>query len=163
MSRTSLRRSPSCRTSPMLFENQEEAEFRLSEGVVLWNGLLFYPRTIGYHDGEIIYWGVRVGSDGVLDRDLRSLVADQIVEGTPYLCENKWLLGAKLTDPGFNEFEPFPIGYVYYQGMPTYCQRMPTRMTTQSLTPHALVFSRLRLSLSEEPFFQHPGGSFNFD
>lgn len=148
----------------MLFESIEEAEFRLNDGVMLWNGLLFSPRGIGVVAGEMLFYGLRVGTDAHISRAMMSGgEAEAAADGRPFLSEDKSVLIAGVTDPGFNEFEPFPIGYVYYDSLPMYCQRMPTRLVSQGLTRSALVFSRLRLSLSEDPslIFGNSGISFS--
>lgn len=119
---------------PNVFETLDDAQRRLSNGIVK------------YGDNEFYYVNeVRsVTKDSIYRLYLTTLPSDRLrYDDRPNLPEDHEdfmevvggkFIRKKIDSPKFNKFRPFPLGMVNYEGNVAYVTRVPTRHTQQSLS-----------------------------
>lgn len=124
----------------MLFESYSEAEYRLSGSYITYNGRFCQVHSVSSMiDGYLLrLLPLILTEEERLSTDTRGpSSAEDCPEGGRFSCG---FLFVRPDDPGLNEFEPAPIGYVVAGGRLFYCQRVPTRSIYLGLTRAALSF-----------------------
>lgn len=141
---------------PNFYETIAEAEMRLNQTIVMYDGEPYFVLCICGHK-----------SDGILRMYLDSLshpkgVAIRRIPGIPYEWYDEgantrgkmmddWLekhpdegvIRKMMNSPAFDKFRPFPLGMCNYNGNVIYVERQPTRHTQQGLTGSMLSQSPL--------------------
>jgi hypothetical protein len=138
------------------YESIKEAEMRIQDTVVLYDGQPYYVLLVSDHKKDGIF---RAYLDPLFHPDGPAFnrIGDMPYTGYPGLDDNglcrggrfdKWLDTAKgkesgvirkmMNSPAFDKFRPFPLGMCNHGGKVYYIERQPTRHTQQGLTPQML-------------------------
>jgi hypothetical protein len=143
------------------YENIKEAEMRLKNTVVLYDGEPYYVVNICDHKADGIFRvyldptgqkeglscsrfpGCPVGSSW--DPNLGPTRGDAMDKWMELNPKNK-ILRKMMNSPSFNKFRPYPLGMVNKDGGVTYAERHPTRKTEQGLTNNMLVTNPVSVS-----------------
>lgn len=154
------------------YETVKEANMRLQNTVILYEGLPYYVLCVDNHKADGIF---RIYLDPVSpDKDLEV----EVVPGIPYIwhTEGGVSVGMKMDEylnnhpdsrikrkmmnsPGFNKFRPFPLGMVNLDHEVFYAERRPTRHTHQGLTKDMVLTTRV--TETGENFKGYPGNRLN--
>lgn len=147
------------------YENIKEAEMRLTNTVILYDGDPYYVLCISDHkqDGilrmyldplgresgmlvisEMNRKGISVPFEWYQDgpsSPTRGQKMDEFLDKYP----DCGIIRKMMNSPLFNKFRPFPIGMANVRGSVTYIERQPTRHTQQGLTPQMMVQTSIGL------------------
>ncbi len=141
---------------PNFYENLKEAQMRLVNTIVLYDGEPYYVLAITDHkkDGIFRVYMDKMGQpEGMLHQNTHvpydwhdepggMSKGDKLDE---WLSKNegKGILRKQMNSPLFNKFRPFPIGMCNNHGTVVYIERSPTRNTQQGLMPNMLSYYEL--------------------
>lgn len=142
------------------YETVKEAEMRLVNTIVLYDGEPYYVLAITDHKGDGIF-RIYLDKLGFSDKGL----ASRNISGIPYeyydgnedsrgkkmdewLSANpdKGIIRKFMNSKGFNNYRPFPLGMFNWGGDTYYLERMPQRSTQQGLVASMLKVKLLDLS-----------------
>ncbi len=134
------------------YENAKEAELRLKNTVVLYDGEPYLVLAICDHKPDGIYriyldpigpemtssqgYGIPYNGPWPDQYNNRGDALDAWMTNHP--AQNK-ILRKMMNSPAFNKFRPFPLGMTNLKGNVYYLERHPTRKTEQGLTDGMLV------------------------
>lgn len=128
------------------YENMKEAQMRLVNTVVLYDGEPYHLLAIGNNKNDGIFrvymepTGNPKGNfyqyadhglpSGNPDDKIRGDELDKFIESYPQYG----IIRKQMNSPLFNRFRPFPLGMCNYRGSAYYLERQPCRHTQQGLT-----------------------------
>lgn len=147
------------------YESIKEADMRVNNTVVLYDGEPYYVLAVADHKPDGIF---RVyldpyteeasltfqrtsipGVDGGYSFSERGTVLDQWLETNE--GQNSGVIRKMMNSPKFNKFRPFPLGMVNTaQGYAAYLERRPTRYTQQGLMDNMIRFRTVMVGDSEQ-------------
>lgn len=147
---------------PNFYENLKEAQMRLQQTVVLYDGSPYYVLAIddhksdgifriymddiGHPQGVAISRGLSIPFDCMVpDGTTRGAMMDTWLEANP----DKGVIRKQLNSPLFNKFRPFPLGMMNTKYSTLYVERQPQRHTQQGLTSSMLVAHPINLDAPE--------------
>lgn len=127
---------------PNFYENAAEAQIRLKQTVIMYDGLPYYCLCLGSHpdgiirlyldpighpQGGLIYRTKGIPLDYPPSETCEAM--DGWIKANPELT--KEVVVAKMDSPLFNRFRPFPLGMANFSGKVYYLERTPRRPNTQ--------------------------------
>jgi len=149
------------------FETVKEAEMRLLNTVVTYEGHPFYVLAITDHKGDGVFRmylddllqengptfrRIHVPHDHVYDPSASHIdpsygktkgqVMDEFLDKNP----DCGIIRKMMNSPAFGKFRPFPLGMVNTQGRVLYLERSPTRSTLQGLSDNMISQSQVSVT-----------------
>lgn len=139
------------KTHVNFYENIKEAQMRINNTIVLYDGEPYYVICVCDHkpDGIFRVYLDPIGQEGgmVCEKD-HSLPVNTAPQVTPlgdrmdaWMTANPTtkILRKMMNSPAFNRFRPFPLGMSNFNDNVVYIERQPTRKVEQGLTTSMLM------------------------
>lgn len=146
---------------PNFYENIKEANLRLKNTIVLYDGYPYHIITIagGKPDGIFRVYMEPIGQleGGVFDHhvplphdaldDVRGAMMDEWMHNN----KDQVVIRKMMNSPLFNKFRPFPLGMCNTQGCVLYLERQPQRHTHQGMTQNMLCVEEVSINKGNFP------------
>lgn len=152
------------------FETLKEAEMRLRNTIVLYDGDPYYVFAVTDHKNDGVF---RLYLDPISSNAMtinNYAIPEGPQEGASYgqlldtfMEHNKDapLIRKKMNSPLFNKFRPFPLGMCNTGKKTFFIERRPTRKSEQGLTQQMLDVEELKIEMSTGSPGKVPGSYFN--